>query len=302
MSALKPMPADFKPMLASALKDGAQPQFPCLASPKLDGVRAVHFDGVTYSRNLKPIPNRYVQERYGALKDALHGVDGELIVGPPTNPTAFRDTTSGVMAVERRPAVTFWVFDAYIPGVPFVERLKALKACVKGLEGVKLVPQVLVNNEEELRAFEEKCLAEGYEGAMVRSLQGPYKHGRSTVKEGFLLKVKRFEDSEAVVLAAIELEHNENAKTLEALGKGKRSTHKAGMVGGGVLGSLRVRDVVTGIEFNIGSGFDAEERKRLWADRSSLPNRLVKYRYFPTGSKTAPRFPTWLGFRSRDDL
>ena len=299
---MSPAPIDFKPMLASALKDGAQPVFPCLASPKLDGVRAVQFGSTVYSRNLKPIPNKCIQETFGAHGDALHGVDGELIVGSPVSPTAFRDTSSGVMAVEGRPAATFWVFDAYVPGASFKERLDVLKACVKGIPNVRVVPQVLVHNEEELRAFEEKCLAEGYEGAMVRSLEGPYKCGRSTVKEGYLLKVKRFEDGEAEILEVEELQHNENAKTLEALGKGKRSTHKAGMVGGGVLGSLRVRDTVTGIEFNIGSGFDAAERKQLWGDRQELIGRLVKYRYFPTGSRTAPRFPTWLGFRDRNDL
>ena len=90
--------------------------------------------------------------------------------------------------------------DAYVPGASFKVRLDALKTCVKGIPNVRVVPQVLVHNEEELRAFEEKCLAEGYEGAMVRSLEGPYKCGRSTVKEGYLLKVKRFEDGEAEIL------------------------------------------------------------------------------------------------------
>ena len=297
------IPDEFKPMLASALKDGAMPRFPCYASPKLDGVRAAQFGGTTFSRNLKAIPNKHVQKLLKGFKTWLDQTDGELIVGPPTSPTAFRDTSSGVMAVEGEPDVVFWVFDIYWPDAPFEERLEHLRSHLKNVPpAIQLVPQTLVSNEEELKAFEEKCLAEGYEGAMVRSTDGPYKHGRSTVKEGYLLKVKRFEDGEAEILEAVELEHNENAKALKAMGKGKRSTHKAGMVAGGVLGSLRVRDCSTGVVFNIGSGFDAAERKRLWDVREKLPGQLAKYRYFPTGSKTAPRFPTWLGFRDRNDL
>lgn len=294
------LPGQFSPMLASALKGGALPVFPCLVSPKLDGVRAIVFGGVVYSRNMKPIPNKHVQTVLGA--PTLQAVDGELIVGKPTSGTAFRDTMSGVMSEYGRPQVTLWVFDVVLPGVPFQDRLKKLKqACAAQKAGVKVVPQLYVENEEELKAAEERFLAEGYEGAMVRSVDGPYKFGRSTVKEGHLLKMKRFEDSEARILGVVELQHNHNEKTTDELGRAKRTTHKAGKVQGGVLGTLEVEDVRTGVKFGIGSGFSAAERAELWARREALPGQLVKYRFFPTGSKEAPRFPVFLGIRDAID-
>jgi DNA ligase-1 len=300
------IPANFQPMLATALPIGTLPKFPCYVSPKLDGVRAVVFGGVAYSRNLKPIRNAHVQRLLGS--PLLEGYDGELLVGSPTSPTAFRDTTSGVMSIGGEPDVLFHVFDHFDLTKGFEQRYRGkltrpgTRAEIrhKGLP-VQLVAQKLVNNEEELLATEQDYLDRGFEGAMVRSMDGPYKCGRSTVKEGHLLKMKRFCDAEAVVIGYEELQHNENEKTTDALGHSKRSTAKAGKMAGGVLGTLLVRDPATGVEFGIGGGFTADDRIRLWGERDTLVGRLAKYKHFPIGAKDAPRFPTFIHFRDKDD-
>ena len=49
-----------------------------------------------------------------------------------------------------------------------------------------------------------RVAAPKFMGAAWRTPDSPYKCGRSTENEGFLLKIKRFEDSEAVVLDCIE--------------------------------------------------------------------------------------------------
>ena len=49
---------------------------------------------------------------------------------------------------------------------------------------VKLVLPIEIRNERELLAIEEKCLGDGFEGVMIRSVDGPYKEGRSTEREG----------------------------------------------------------------------------------------------------------------------
>lgn len=304
------IPNGFEPMLASPLKDGAMPSFPCLASPKLDGVRAVVFGGVVYSRKLKPIPNRHVQTLFGT--PMLEGVDGELIVGDPTAPSAYRDTMSGVMSEDGEPKVIFHVFDVWQESGGFGDRFKRLRAVLADLRksgkksSVQAVPQLKVTSAEELAEVEQRFLDDGYEGAMVRSLDGLYKFGRSTVKEGYLLKVKRFLDSEATIICGEELEHNQNEATTNELGRSKRSSHKAGKVAGGTLGNLRVVGVkdgpFDGIEFSIGSGLDAATRSELWAKRDQLAGKIVKFRYFPTGNKERPRFPVFLGFRDPMDL
>ena len=94
----------FRPMLAATVdpNDLDALRFPLLASPKLDGVRAlVSDDGQLVSRNLKPIPNANVQKAFGRPEFA--GLDGELVCGDPTAPDAFRKTTSAAMSRDGAP-------------------------------------------------------------------------------------------------------------------------------------------------------------------------------------------------------
>jgi DNA ligase-1 len=163
----------------------------------------------------------------------------------------------------------------------------------------------LINNEEELLKFEADALGQGHEGVMVRMINGPYKTGRSTVNEGFLLKLKRFLNGEAVIDGFYEEQENTNEKKTNALGRTERSSAKAGLVGKGTLGGFDVHGlggIYDGVEFQIGGGFTASDRARLWRDREKLVGKIVKYKYFPTGSKVAPRFPGFLGFRDERDM
>jgi len=291
----------FKPMLAATIKDTAALKFPLLASPKLDGVRCIVDGGVLYSRNQKPIPNKFTQERFSHLPD---GIDGELIVGSPTSSTAFRDTTSGVMAVGGEPDVFFYVFDKFpVNNGGFHDRLQALKAAVTlaGTQKVKIVPQKKIHDAFELHAYEQAMLEKGFEGVMLRTEDGLYKQGRSTLREGYLMKLKRFEDSEALVVGFEEKMHNANEKTLESCGKAKRSSHKAGLQGMETLGTLLVQDIKSGVAFGIGSGFTDEDRQRFWNNKQKVIGCIVKYKFFPTGSKDKPRFPVFLGFRDAID-
>lgn len=281
-----------KPMLACDA-DLSKLKFPVLASPKLDGVRAIIRDGVVLSRSLKPIPNRHVQIMLG--RPELEGLDGELILGDPTHPEAYRRTVSAIMSIEGEPDVTFYVFDRLDRDYPYSE---------VDLSSVLTLPvwSLMLHNMEELEEYEVAILDKGYEGVMLRDPQSPYKFGRSTAKEGYLLKLKRFADSEAEIIGFEELLHNHNEATLNETGHTERSTKQAGLLPAGTLGALVVRDIHSGVEFKIGTGFTAAERQKFWNLRASLRGLLVKYQYFPTGSKEKPRFPSFQGFRNRIDL
>lgn len=130
---------------------------------------------------------------------------------------------------------------------------------------------------------------------MLRYPNAPYKNGRSTVKEGALLKLKRFKDSEAVILGMELLLRNHNEVTKNALGLTERSSHKDNMVADDLLGSMNVKDYYTGIEFSIGSGFNEEQRRDFWNRRDELIGSIVKYKSFAIGVKDKPRFLSlWL--------
>lgn len=293
----------FKPMLAAECTDADMLRFPVLASTKLDGVRATVQGGRLLSRSLKPIPNVQVQAMFAGLPD---GLDGELICGDPTAPDAYRKTTSVVMSDDKDAMeIQFHVFDKH-GSQAFDIRLLNAGDAVYGSENLHctIVDHIVIKTRAELDALEEQYLAAGHEGVMLRSLGGPYKEGRSTEKEGYLLKLKQFKDAEATVLGTYELEHNQNAPVKNALGHTERSTAQAGKVAAGVLGGFFVRGVgdYDGVEFKVGGGFDAAMRADFWKQRETLVGKTLKYKYFTTGSKDRPRFPVFLGWRDKADM
>lgn len=275
-----------KPMLAGTLEDLNDLAFPVAVSEKIDGIRAIKKNGKLLSRTLKPIPNPTVRTLLEAyLPD---GADGEIVAGE-----TFQDATSYVMTSkekgEPKPFKFYW-FD-YVssePDKPYLERMEDMKTWLSKNEGKKtigfeIIPlfPLVISNVEDFKEFEKKVLGKGGEGVMIRNLESPYKFGRSTLREGFLIKWKRFKDAEATVIDYEQL--IQDGKPVAA------------------LGSLWVKSD-NGIEFGIGSGYTLEQRRDFWKIRDRLIGKLVKYKFFDIGVKTAPRFPVFLGFRSKLDL
>ena len=295
----------WKPMLASHCKDTSKLKFPVLVSKKLDGVRATVQGGRLLSRSLKPIPNANVQAMFKGLPE---GVDGELVYDSPTSPTAYRDTVSIVMS-DDKPAdgIRLHVFDRF-EDKGFSTRIRHAEQVVNQqltMEGnpVVFVQHSLVNSVEELDQYEADALADGNEGVMVRSLDGPYKQGRSSEREGYLLKLKRFSDMEAVVTGIEELLSNNNPAFRNELGRTARSSAKAGKVGDCRMGKLLVRGLnglYEGIDFEVGTGFDDAQRDEFWSNPPI--GQIAKIKYFAHGAKDKPRHPVWLGFRDERDM
>lgn len=286
----------FKPLLASPA-DLDTLRFPLLASAKLDGVRAIVRDGVVLSRSLKPIPNLHVQTLFG--NSACEGMDGELIVGSPTSKTCYTDTVSGVMRVSGTPDVRLYVFDdVRFPDRTYFERRPRIDSEDQPL--VVEVTQTVVHNLDELLEMEQDYLERGYEGLILRDPEGKYKFGRSTTKEGILLKLKRFTDSEFEVIGFQEREHNGNEATTNELGRSKRSSHKENKTGRGDLGALILQG--DGFTFNCGTGFDDALRSEIWSNKPKYLGRLAKVKHFEVGAKIAPRHPVFLGFRNKLDI
>jgi DNA ligase-1 len=269
-------------------------RYPLYASAKLDGVRAlVDTKGKLLSRSLKPIPNPHVNKLFG--RKELAGLDGELIFGPPTAKDVYRQTVGAVSREYGEPEVQFFVFDRWNRDGAFGRWWHGTK--LHHAQPVVHVTQYRVENEAELLGLEEKMLDEGYEGLILRSPDGVYKFGRSTAKEQGMLKLKRFVDGEAKVIDVEEEMHNANEAKTNALGRTERSTHKVGMVGTGRMGALVVEDLVSGVEFKIGTGFDAAAREEKWK-----AGDVVKYKSFLVGVKDRPRFPVFLGRRMKGDM
>lgn len=288
-----------KPMLAVAVEDITTLKYPLLVTPKLDGIRCLILDGKALSRKFKEIPNHHVRK---LLEQLPSGLDGEIMCPGKT----FNETQSLIMTEEGTPVFEYHAFDFVDSKLPqprgYTSRIMDLMGLTLHQSFVKLIIPTPATNPEELTALEETCLKKGYEGVMIRSITGPYKCGRSTLKEGYLLKLKRFKDSEAQVIGYEEKMHNDNQATKDELGHTKRSSHKANLRPANTLGTLLVRDMVSGIEFSIGTGFDDATRKQIWEHRDDYIGKLVNYTHQTSGAKDKPRFPSFRGFRDERDM
>lgn len=282
----------FKPMLASkAPEDLNDIVYPVLASPKLDGIRCLRPIGMEpVTRSMKSIPNKHIAK---LLSEHLtEGFDGEIIAG------TFNETQSAVMSVKGEPNFEFHVFDC-IGIMPFYQRLVKVNQFKSLQSWIKEVKHILISSSKELEEYEEKCLEQGYEGVMIRSYEGPYKFGRSTIKEGYLLKLKRFAEDEGAVIGFEELMHNGNEATKDAFGRTKRSSHKENKIGKDTLGKLILE--FNGHTFGVGTGFTAKQREAFWVKREELIGKQVTFKHQKSGGKDAPRFPVFKCFRKDKD-
>lgn len=273
-----------KAMLAcSTIPTMDQIKFPVLASPKLDGIRCLAIDGVAYSRTMKKIPNAYVQRMFA--EHNLHGFDGELMV-----PGEFEDVASVIMSVTHMHSDKFYynVFDYHLlHSIEFIERQAEVEYMMSYLclDWLRLVKQTSITNELDLKSAFRCALSEGYEGLIIRDPKGPYKQGRSTMNQGWMLKLKLFKDAEATIIGFEELMHNDDTST----------NKKENQVPGDTLGALIVRS--GDVEFKIGSGFDTQQRDEIWQRRDFYINKRVTYKYQQLTKYGKPRFPTYKAVR-----
>lgn len=303
----------FKPMLAVNCKDQNEIRFPIIATPKIDGIRCfLHPNLGPVTRALKPIPNSWVRHK---LFDDPAGLDGELIAVKDSTPDlfgdfdtgscSFQETTKAIMSRNGNPPFKFMVFDYCNNEAMATMRYSTRLACLeKVLENyhdapyIEYVQPTILSNIEQLTAYEIQVLEQGYEGLIYRTPDSPYKFGRSTWNQQWMIKIKRFEDSEARVIGYEPLYHNANPAEIGELGQTKHSTHQENMVAMSMLGALAVEDPARfNVPFKVGSGFTQQDRVDLWHTREELIGKTITYKYQNYGIKDAPRIPIFKGFR-----
>lgn len=292
-----------KPMLAVAMDSPDNLKYPVLASPKLDGIRClIHPELGPVSRKFKPIPNVHIRNMLNMAGPAAFGLDGELVtLNDDGSIRTFNEIQGDVMRKDGMPRYKFLVFDSFRnPGVWFNQRLVMAKQQLRLLpDEFELVEHTMVTTPDGLRKLDEQHVAAGYEGTMTRDPNGPYKQGRSTLKQGLLLKLKQWADAEGVVTGFEERMHNANAQETDELGHAKRSSSKDGLVPAGTLGAV-VLDTEWG-ELRVGSGYNDELRDHVWRNLDHYLGAIVTFKYQPSGMQDKPRFPIFKGFRHEDD-
>jgi len=193
------------PILAHKFSEqGHKIKYPALCQSKLDGHRCVsQSDGYEislWSRTRKPIKSA------PHISEAIHMVfsindielpflDGELY--NHNYRTNFEELSSLIRQDEPKEGyenIQYHVYDIPVGGLTNYERYQKLETLRLLFAGtpVHIVETIVVNDEDELMMAFEHFLAEGYEGCMVRNMDGLYVNKRSYD----LQKVKEFLDDE----------------------------------------------------------------------------------------------------------
>jgi len=314
-----------KPMLASDY-DESKIRFPVIAQPKIDGVRALNMTGTLTGRSLKKHANRHVTGYFS--HSSLAGFDGEMAAEHECHPDLCRLTTSALSTIDGAPWILWHVFDYMTPEtarLPYEQRLVAMAARVAQLQAdthlgdlahhLRCIPSVMCASLEQLLEVDSTWLDMGYEGTIIRDPQGLHKQGRSTVREGGLLRIKRFIDFEVEITEILEGVTNTNEAQTNELGLQFRSSHQENMVPNGMVGAMMgrvIKDILDakgavlfaeGSIVKIGAGsMTHDDRVRYFKEPDLLLGQIAKAKMFPKGVKDKPRFPTFQSIRSMTDL
>ena len=232
-------------------------------SEKLDGVRA-YWDG---RRLLSRRGNVFQAPAWFTEGFPPHPLDGELWL----RRGAFEAAVSTVR--KQRPVAAEWRQLSYqvfeLPGAAgdFTRRLARLERIVGAVNSpyLKLIPQQRLKDQAALQRKLDEVVAGGGEGLMLHRADSLYETGRGDA----LLKLKTYEDAEAVVIAHLP-------------GKGRNL---------GRLGALLV-EMPDGKQFKIGSGFSDQER-----ENPPPVGALVTYKYSGLSRRGIPRFASFLRIR-----
>lgn len=295
---------NYRPMLAvdCPLEHLAKLKYPVLCQPKFDGIRALITPEGVMSRSGKLIPNKYIQETLAHLPI---GLDGELILA--NNMTAsFNKVSSAVMRQTGKPNFRYVVFDCFLPDLTQINRLNIIKEKLKSLAPnfrTRYVNTLKANNSEQVLTYYHNLIKTGFEGLILRNPTNFYKHGRSTLREQSLLKLKPFKDAEGIIVGLVEQQGNSNEATLTRHGLTERRYSKSKLYPKGTLGAFIVR--APGFEqFQIGTGqgLTDQVRKEIWDNQSDYIGKIIKFKYLEIGTVNKPRSPIMLGFRDKLDL
>ncbi|MDD2640940.1 MAG: DNA ligase [Arcobacteraceae bacterium] len=227
-----------------------------LMSEKLDGIRAFWDGKELKTRQGKTIyAPRWFTQNFPPFE-----LDGELW----TKRMDFENIQSIVLSQHKNDEwkrLSYNIFEAPYAEGDFVMRLKKVQQWFLEHQNpyVKIIPQKLCKNTQELEEFLNDIIAHQGEGVMLKNPNTFYEEGLSNS----LLKVKKFYDTEGIVIGH-NYNHNKQLKSL-------------------------IIKLPNGVVFNLGNGFSQEQRQN-----PPKIGSIITFKYYGLTKNNKPKFASFL--------
>lgn len=265
---------NMKPMLAHGF-DERRIKFPCIGQPKYDGVRCLTFinkngEVCIRSRKGKPYKIPHLQKWAEEHKRFLP-LDGELY---NHKDLTFQEIVSAVKRhSEITPKIRYVVYDKPVAGVNNHDRWMGIVESMGGklqpTDPVYLSKWTILHNMKEAWAYHKLCVAEGYEGIILRNYDGQYEFG---FRSNDLIKLKTFDDAEFEIIDVVE-----------ATGRDEGTAIFVCKCDGGT--------------FNVKPQGSRELRTEYFERADELIGKMVTVQYQGLSDEGIPRFPSAISIR-----
>ena len=271
-------------------------RYPVLATLKKDGIRCIKL-GELASRTLKRIPNLSIQKRGEKIPAYF---DMEL-----WNPELSYDQVESIVMSREHPdsdKIQFHVLDwaEDKPGIGYKQRYGQAIIDIRHYDWKDCVYEYpsLCNNAQELFEHFLRFETQDGEGLCFRTPDSPYKQGRSTLKEQYLVKLSRYIRTEVKIIGFTEQLMNTNNEKRSPVGMMARRKTIAGSFPKETLGAfICITKDGTEIAIGTGAGLTNAKRKEIWLNRDKWINKTITIKSKPHGQKNKLRCPIYIGLR-----
>ena len=217
-----------RPMLAHTYKlgdaykggRGKKIVFPAYVQPKFDGLRCIAYkEGkhvVLETRNGKHVKHldhirADLMNFFSVLGDRRFYFDGELYSHTLPFETInglCRSKTFNAEEEAQSKLIHYYIYDCFDldkPKMTNQDRFKLIHGLFEDMEvhSLRISPTHLIKNEEEMKEYHTFFVQEGYEGTMLRNLEGPYEINKRSKN---LQKYKQFLEEEFTIVGYHEEE------------------------------------------------------------------------------------------------
>lgn len=278
---------EFKLLLApNKLPNLTQIKYPAIVQPKLDGYRCIYKEGQLWSRSGNLFGNTnldaYFKDLY-SINEYI--IDGELYIDGMSfnnlqkilnNHNAPIPAGLRLIGYDCMPLKDWVAQDCKIP---YKERLQLLRGILGAIGTYKKVLDIAsdeVNDASEVIDLYKMYLKKGYEGVMIKDINGLYRWKRVTLKSGEMVKLKPFKSEDLEIIDVFE-------------GEGQLK---------GTLGGIIVSNNTIAAT-NVGTGFSDKLRKEIWENKNNYIGKTAEVQFFEITEEKSLRHPSFK--RMRDD-